>query len=261
MLIFQHNNVKANEWMAIRRELANTLHKVDEELAKDGKNLFVGSQTRFQVVQTGIFASAVRVVEFWDPNFESKARPFQPSDPKVASSMPVEDTTAEKIDAALDHGLSERVYRLTRNKKNRGARHGLEPILSGPLAVLTLPSVSPQHLKAALSILSPSKDFPAPKRRANPGYHEPAVQGGLQKLMLLAARVEGKVFDMEGARWVGGIEGGIDGLRGQLVAMLQGFGAGLTSTLEAASKSLYLTVEGRRGMLEEQEKESHGSAK
>jgi large subunit ribosomal protein L10 len=170
--------------------------------------------------------------------------------------MLVETNTVEKMDAALNHGLSERVYRLTRNKKNRGARHGLEPILSGPLAVLTLPSVSPQHLKAALSILSPSKEFPAPKRRANPGYHEPAVQGGLQKLILLAARVEGKVFDMEGTRWVGGIEGGIDGLRGHLVAMLQGIGAGVTSTLEAASKSLYLTVEARRGMLEEQEKGS-----
>jgi large subunit ribosomal protein L10 len=259
MVMFQHNNVKATEWMAIRRELANALQKVDEELAIDGKNQFIGSQTRLQVVQTGIFASAVQVVEFWDPNFEPKAHPIQPTDPKVAGSMPVDANTVEKMDAALNHGLSGRVYRLTRNKKNRGARHGLEPILSGPLAVLTLPSVSPQHLKAALSILSPSKDFPAPKRRANPGYHEPAVQGGLQKLLLLAARVEGKVFDMEGARWVGGIEGGIDGLRGQLVAMLQGIGAGVTSTLEAASKSLYLTVEGRRGMLEEQEKGSHGS--
>jgi large subunit ribosomal protein L10 len=256
MVIFQHNNVKATEWMAIRRELANALQTLDEELAKDGNNQFIGSQTRLQVVQTGIFASAVQVVEFWDPNFEPKAHPIQPTDPKVAGSMLVETNTVEKMDAALNHGLSERVYRLTRNKKNRGARHGLEPILSGPLAVLTLPSVSPQHLKAALSILSPSKEFPAPKRRANPGYHEPAVQGGLQKLILLAARVEGKVFDMEGTRWVGGIEGGIDGLRGHLVAMLQGIGAGVTSTLEAASKSLYLTVEARRGMLEEQEKGS-----
>ena len=81
------------------------------------------------------------------------------------------------------------------------------------------------------------------------------MQNGLQKLILLAARVEGKVFDMEGARWVGGIEGGIDGLRGQLVAMLQGFGAGVTRTLEVAGRNLYFTVEGRRGMLEENGKE------
>ena len=67
--------------------------------------------------------------------------------------------------------------------------------------------------------------------------------------------MEGKVFDMEGTRWVGGIEGDMGGLRGQLVAMLQGVGAGVRNTLEAASRSLYVTVEGRRGMLEEQEKE------
>ena len=256
MVIFQHNNLKSNEWMGIRRELANALQKVDEELAKDGNIQSVGHETRIQVVQTGIFASAIRVIEFWNPDFASKPAPIHSSDPNVASSMSIEDTTGEKLDAALNHGLSERVWRLARNKKNRGATHGLEPILTGPLAVLTLPSVSPQHLKAALSILAPSKDFPAPKRRANPGYHEPSVQSGLQKLILLAARVEGKVFDMEGTRWVGGIQGGIDGLRGQLVTMLQGIGAGVTTTLEAASRTLYFTVEGRRGMLEEQEKES-----
>ena len=255
MVMFQHNNIKSTEWMGIRRELANALQKVDEDVAKAGNNEFVGAGTRLSVVQTGIFASAVRVVEFWDPSFEPTTSTIEPADPTVASSMPVQDLTGEKLDAALAHGLSERVWRITRNKKNRGARHNLEPILSGPLAVLTLPSVSPQHLKAALSILAPSKEFPAPKRKANPGYHEPAVQNGLQKLLLLAARVEGKVFDMEGTRWVGGIEGGIDGLRGRLVAMLQGVGAGITGTLEAARKSLYFTVESRRTMLEDEAKE------
>ena len=131
----------------------------------------------------------------------------------------------------------------------------VEPLLSGPMAILTLPSVSPAHVKAALSILAPSKEIPAPKRRVAPSYHEPEVQTGLKKLMFLGARVEGKVFDMEGAKWVGSIEGGLGGLRAQLVAMLQGVGAGVTNTLESAGKSLYLTVEGRRGMLEEEQKE------
>jgi hypothetical protein len=36
--------------------------------------------------------------------------------------------------------------------------------------------------------------------------------------------------------------------------MLQGVGAGLTNTLESAGKSLYLTVEGRRTMLEDEQK-------
>ncbi len=59
---------------------------------------------------------------------------------------------------------------------------------------------------------------------------------------------------MEGTKWVGGIEGGMDGLRGQLVAILSSVGAGVTNTLESAGRSLYFTVEGRRGMLEDEAK-------
>lgn len=133
--------------------------------------------------------------------------------------------------------------------------HAFAPLLAGPVVLLTFPTVSPQHLKAALTVLSPSApNFPAPTRRANPGWHDNAVQTGLQKLMLLGARVEGKVFDVEGARWVGSIGGGLDGLRAQLVQMLQSVGGGVTNTLESAGKSLFFTVEGRRMMLEEEEK-------
>jgi len=129
----------------------------------------------------------------------------------------------------------------------------LTTLLAGPVALLTFPTVTPQHVKAALQILSPKAPiFPAPTRRANPGYWDPGVQVGLQKLMLLGARIDGQVFDTEGTGWVGSIAGGIDGLRSQLVQMLQGFGAGLASTLESASRNLYFTMEGRRKMLDEE---------
>ena len=243
MLIFQHNNLKSVEFTSIRRELAAALRKVDEELfAKNGNNDYAGEQVKLQVVQTGIFASALKVVEFWNPKFE-----------------PVETIAAAGSEASLKpvkklehvHGLSRYAWKAAKENKKQ---HGLEALLSGPLAVVTIPSVSPQHLKAALSILAPNPDFPAPKRRTNPSYHEPAVQNGLQKLMLLGARVEGKAFDMEGARWVGGIQGGLDGLRGQLVAMLQGLSASVTSTLSAASTNLYLTMESRKTMMEDEAK-------
>lgn len=96
--------------------------------------------------------------------------------------------------------------------------------------------------------------FPAPTRKANPGWHESSVQSGLQKLLLLGARLEGKVFDVDEVKWVGGIEGGLDGLRAQLVQMLQSIGAGVTNTLESAAKNLYFTIEGRRTMLEDEGK-------
>lgn len=234
MLLFQHNNIKATEWSGIRRELAHAFQKVDQDLARNGEETFVGSSSKLQIVQTGIFASALKIVEFWDP--------------KSLEDTPVNP----KHDHTLTHGLSKNAYY---SAKNTQLQHGLEPLLSGPMAILTLPSVSPAHVKAAMSILSPSKAIPAPKRKTRPTYHDPPVQSGLQKLMFLGARVEGKVFDADGARWVGSIEGGMTGLRAQLVGMLQGIGANVTNTLESAGKSLYLTVEGRRGMLEDEQKE------
>ncbi|KAK4507255.1 hypothetical protein PRZ48_000990 [Zasmidium cellare] len=266
MLVFQHNNLKSTEWMGIRRELAVALRKVDEELAQKGIEDLVGNDAKLQVVQTGIFASALKVVEFWDPHFAPTipgADAPDATDPKTASSAVMSDIKPSKDDKKIAHGLSKQAHHIAVHRA-KFMRHGLEPLISGPLALLTLPTVSPQHLKAALSILSPSKEIPAPKRKTNPGYHEPAVQNGIQKLMLLGARIEGKAFDLEGTKWVGGIEGGMEGLRGQMVAMLQSLGAGVTNTLEAASKSLYLTVEGRRTMLEdegkgESEKKPEGS--
>ncbi|EMF16262.1 uncharacterized protein SEPMUDRAFT_145553 [Sphaerulina musiva SO2202] len=244
MLIFQHNNLKAVEFTGIRRELAAALRKVDEELAKTGNSDFAGSEAKLQVVQTGIFASALKVVEFWNPKFEPVG---------ADESQPAASNEALGGASKLKHvhGLSRYAWKAA--KKNP-KQHGLEPLLSGPLALLTIPAVSPQHLKVALSILAPNPDFPAPKRRTNPSYYEPAVQNGLQKLMLLGARVEGKAFDMEGARWVGGIQGGLDGLRGQLVAMLQGLSASITTTLSSASTNLYLTMESRKTMMEDEAK-------
>ena len=74
ILLFQHNNLKATEWSGIRRELTTALQKVDDDLAKSGNGeagLVVGEGVKLQIVQTGIFASALKVVEFWDPNFAS----------------------------------------------------------------------------------------------------------------------------------------------------------------------------------------------
>ncbi|KAF1911776.1 hypothetical protein BDU57DRAFT_523777 [Ampelomyces quisqualis] len=239
LLIFQHNNIKAVELMAIRRELAVALRKVDAERLKNEQET-LSEEVKLQIIQTNIFASALRVVEFFNPEPES-----------LGGAQTAQSSTAAE-DERFTHGLSRYAHQVASNRK---LKLELEPILSGPLAVVAFPSVAPQYLKAVLSVLSPSKgDFPAPTRRANPDYYEPSVQQGLQKLMLLGARVEGKVFDVAGTKWVGGIDGGIDGLRAQLVHMLQSVGGSLTGALEGASKSLYFTVEGRRMDMEEKEK-------
>ena len=253
MLLFQHNNLKSNEWMGIRRELSAGLQKVDKAREAAGKeDADLASGIKVQIIQTSIFGAALRVVEYFRPDSQPKVEQPHASDPATQSSTSLPNSLPTPNDPSLNHGLSRAAYDAVANKK---LSHGLAPLLSGPLVAVTFPVVSVEHLKAALSILSPSPPtFPAPSRRLNPGYHDLAVQSGLQKLLLLGARVEGKVLDLDGTRWVGGIEGGLGGLRGQLVALLQGIGAGITSTLESAGRSLYFTVEGRREMLEEEVK-------
>jgi len=220
--------------MAIRRELSKALQKVDDARVAAGQPAEgLAKGIKIQIIQTGIFGAALRIVEHYSPVSPRRSDPISPS-----------------IGDGLTHTLSMAAHEAIENK-NAGA---MQPLLSGPLALLTFPNVSPEYLKAALTILAPqAPKFPAPTRKANPGWHDPPVQAGVQKLLLLGARVEGKVFDVENTRWVGGMEGGLDGLRAQLVGMLQGLGAGVTNTLEGVGRSVYFTVEGRRMMLEEEE--------
>ncbi|TPX11588.1 uncharacterized protein E0L32_007799 [Thyridium curvatum] len=247
ILMFQHNNLTATEWAAIRRELNLALANVPvpgaTTPAADGSDapLDITSKIQLQVVRTRIFDVALKVVEFFDPaavQAEAGAKGVYNHDLSRAAFAAMKGASADpsKIPESSTYGE-------------------LAPLMVGPLALLTLPAVSPAHLAAALSILAPSPPaFPAPTRKKNPGYYDATVQNGLQKLLLVGGRIEGKVFDTDGVRWVGGIEGGLDGLRAQLVAMLQQAGVGLTTVLEGAGKSLYVTMESRKEMLEKDEK-------
>ncbi|KAL2043489.1 hypothetical protein N7G274_003796 [Stereocaulon virgatum] len=256
LLLFQHNNLKASEWISIRRELHLALQKTDQALSTD-----VASAIRLQAIQAGIFESALLVADHYNPSQHAHpgTLPPHPTDPSTQSSAQIANHTPNPYDPTLTHSLSTHAYISVAPHKRS---HPLRVLLSGPLAVLSFPTVSPQHMRAALSILSPKAPiFAAPLRRTNPGYHDAITQAGLQKLMFLGARVEGRICDLEGARWIGALEGGMEGLRGQLVGMLQGFGAGVTRALESAGRSLWFTVEGRRTMLEEEEKGGDGEVK
>ncbi|KAK6858361.1 hypothetical protein PG995_006060 [Apiospora arundinis] len=235
MLFFQHNNLTAVEWAAVRRELKRALSEVPAPIVgPDGSvPVDITDSIHFQVLRTRMFDVAFKVVEFFDPE------------------------EAAKQSNAYTHDLSKSAYEAiqaadTTNPNTAYAQ--ISPLLNGPVAALTFPTVSPAHLAAALKILSPSApDFPAPTRRKNPGYYEQAAQTGLQKLFLIGGRVEGKAFDYQGVRWVGGIDGGLEGLRSQLVHMLQSAGLGLTTALEGHSKGLWLALESRRTQLDEEQ--------
>ncbi|KAH6856381.1 hypothetical protein B0I37DRAFT_367229 [Chaetomium sp. MPI-CAGE-AT-0009] len=244
ILIFQHNNLTAVEWAAVRRELRLALDSVSTEGSGSAD---IASKAQLQVIRTRIFDVALKIVEFHDPS-------------KVAPTT-VSAITGKKVQVVYNHDLSKAAYDASKNATKgdqplpESSSYGqISPLLVGPLALFTLPAVSPAHLAAALSILSPSPPaFPPPSKKKNPGYHDAIAQSGLQKLMLIGGRIEDKVFDLDGVKWVGGIEGGLDGLRAQLVYMLQSAGLGLTTALEGASKSLWLTMESRRSVLEEEQ--------
>lgn len=253
IVFFQHNNLQSTEWVAVRRELATALRKLDEQLAAEGKTVPpLASQIKVQIVKTSLLEVAMRIVEYFRPKARSVDAAPQATDPATQTSAEISNTLGNAEDANLTHDLSRAAHDAVMHMKGK---HEMSPLLVGPVAVLSVPVVSPEHLKTALSILCP-KDvgLPTPKRKANPGWHDPAVQGGVQKLNLMAARVEGRLFDVGQTKWVTSIEGGMDGLRAQLVRTLQSVGANVTNTLEGAGKSLYFTLESRRSVMEEEQK-------
>ncbi|OTB01671.1 hypothetical protein M426DRAFT_323298 [Hypoxylon sp. CI-4A] len=239
LLFFQHNNLTAVEWAAIRRELRAALAKVPAPVVgTEGEvPVDISSSIELQVLRTRIFNIAFKIVEFFK----------------------AEEQTGKSN--AYTHDLSATAYEtITKAVIDEDSAYGqVSPLLVGPIAAVSFPAVSPAHLAAVLSILAPSPPaFPAPSRKKNPSYHDPIAQSGLQKLILVGGRIENQVFDFEGVKWVGGIEGGVDGLRAQLVSMLQSAGLGLSTALEGHSKGLWLALEGRRTQLED---EANGGAK
>jgi ribosomal protein L10 len=235
----------AVEWAAVRRELKKAINAVAPLASSpDTEPVDVASNIQLQVLRTNMLNVAFKIVELYDP--------------EAAASLA---KTARTTRGALVHDLSEAAYEAIRNTPvpQDSTYAQIEPLMVGPIAALTLPAVSPAYLAAALSVLSPVPGkFPAPTRRKNPGYHDPTCQNALAKLVLVGGRIEGKVFDQSGVNWVGGIEGGLEGLRAQLIHILQGAGLGITNALEGNSKNLWLALEGRKGQLEDEQSGKKG---
>lgn len=240
ILFLQHNNLTAVEWAAVRRELRAALAQVEEPAPEEGVEapINIASAIELQVVRTRIFDVALKITEFFDPEAAAAKQGNRKSN---AYTHDLSMTAYETIKAANIDDPST-------------AYAQIRPLLVGPVAAVTFPAASPAHLAAVLRVLAPNAaaGFPPPPRRKTPGYYEPAVQSALQKLILVGGRVEGRVFDNDAVRWVGGIKGGLGGLRAQLVATLQGAGLGLSAALEGGAKGLWFALEGRRTQLEEE---------
>ncbi|PFH57830.1 hypothetical protein XA68_14523 [Ophiocordyceps unilateralis] len=225
ILLFQHSNLVAGEWSAVRRELRRAIAAVS---ASDiAGQLDLSKLVQLQVLTTKMFSVALKITEFYNP----------------------------EAGEPLTHDLSQAAYDAVRTIKPppESSYAQLEPLMVGPLAALVLPAISPAYMAAALSVLAPVPGkFPAPTRKKCPGYHDPICQSGLAKLVLVGGRIERKIFDRAGVDWVAGLEGGLDGLRSQLLRLLQGAGLGLTTALESGGRSIWLALEGRKDQLDKQ---------
>jgi len=214
MLLFQHNNLRATEWTALRRELVLALSK----LVPKGEADKIASNIKINVLRGAVFSSAMRVAEFYDPKTDEN-----------------------------HHGTSREAYKISKKRK----KHPLDPLLTGPVGVVTFPAVSPVHLNTVVDIMFPTG-------RAVKGM-DPVAVSGLQKLVLLAARVdghvasgklgEGRVLDSSMVRWVSSLPG-LTELRAQLASMLQNAGgADLVRNLEAIPVSIVRIVDAHRKVL------------
>lgn len=171
---------------------------------------------KINVLRGAIFDAAIRVADYYDPKMPS------------------------------EHGTSKEAYAIT-TKKNK---HSLAPIIAGPIGAVSFPKVSPEHLKVVLDVMFPDG-------RAIKGM-DPLALTGIQKLYLLAARVDGhaagqigkaETLDREKVKWVSTLPGE-DGIRGELVAILQSVGGGaLVQSLQSIGVNVVRTVDAHRKVL------------
>ncbi|KAF3160568.1 hypothetical protein TWF106_003798 [Orbilia oligospora] len=225
MVVFQHNNLRGSELVAIRRDLRVAMQNVDAQVAasqpapipdEDGnippEPRPVGEQVKMVVVNTELFSAALRVAE------------YLPKDAKVGSS-----SGPEAYDMTLQY---------------RGS-HPMEALLVGPVGVIQFPTVSPPHILAVLNLLFPEK---ATFKKGT----DPLFISGVSKMLLLGAKVDkvgGQTIDTAALKHITNL-GDLPTLRGQLLGLMQSAGAGLVATLQSPSKALWVTMEGRRKMLD-----------
>lgn len=116
--------------------------------------------------------------------------------------------------------------------KNKSVVHPLLPLLSGPTAIITIPTCDPTVVEKVLKVLKLQQE----------------------KLILIGARIESSVFDVDQVDHFKTLPTK-DQLQAQLAGLLTILGgAGLVRTLESASSHLYLTLDQRRKDLDPEEK-------
>lgn len=130
----------------------------------------------------------------------------------------------------------------------------LKHVLSGPIAVLTSPTLSPPYISRLMEVIDKSfGNKKAPPAPAPGAAHSKSVTLN-PRIVPLAAVIEGnKVIDVPALRDVSTIPD-LQTLRAQIVGLLSSPASQLAGALSMASGGkLAMTLEGRKQQLEEQQ--------
>ncbi|KAM0755971.1 hypothetical protein T439DRAFT_320664 [Meredithblackwellia eburnea MCA 4105] len=173
--------------------------------------------------------------------------------PSPSSEAPEGAATAQAKLTVLRPGLLPAILRSPSLRASLPQTHlSSKTHLSGPLAVLTLPSLHPPTLTAVLKIIntfsqSPSRNAPPPDPKAVSKNQPPPPP--IERLELLSSIAQDRAFDNEGTKQVGNLPT-LDVLRGMLVGLLAMPSSRLVGVLGATGWNLGRTVEGYKLGLE-----------
>lgn len=134
----------------------------------------------------------------------------------------------EANNGLFTHGLLRRTREIAGKEKHK---LNLGAIVSSPLAIVVFADIAPQYNETVLSLLPLSK--PA-------FWHRACSTRQFLQSIILGASAECKVYNASKMFGFGGVGSEIDGLRAQLIHMLQGAGGSLTSPFECTSNGLVL---------------------
>ncbi|BGP27545.1 hypothetical protein JCM10295v2_006517 [Rhodotorula toruloides] len=213
VLFLRPGEFNAHEWGTLRAQLAAlSANPADPSTPP----------LKLTVLRPGLLSPLVRAAQPRDPKAKKPKHQQQ--------SLQLSDAAREAL-AALDFSLI--------NDRSH---------TSGPIAVVTSPSLHPPTLSKVLALVNKFSQTPNPNRPA-PGPKDPPVE----RLAILSSLVERQAATLERTEEVGKLPS-LDTLRAQLVGLLSAPGARITGVVGARAQEIGRALEGFKLGLEEQGK-------
>ncbi|EPQ28602.1 uncharacterized protein PFL1_03905 [Pseudozyma flocculosa PF-1] len=175
---------------------------------------------------------------------------------EIASIKLPEGETKRARLTIVRSGLMKAVCR----RQTQQAMKSIEPLFSGPIALLTCPHLSPAYVSSLLNVVDRALGHTPPKAPARGAAFPTAAVANPRMVPLAAVLETNRLMEMPAVREVGRL-GTLSQLRGQIVGLLSAPGQQLAGVLsQAAGGNLALTLDAHKRALEEQSSPSSSSS-